>query len=425
MIRTLRPSHAEGRMTAPPSKSIAHRMIICAGLAEGESLIENIELSQDIRATIACMKVLGAQITPEEESGCRGLRIRGVKLLQERGSDGAEVCPNRAEGSGPHNDLQGHRILPCGESGSTLRFLLPLCLLRTDITELTGAARLLERPLSVYEDICRTQGLTFERTPGGLIVAGPLSAGDYTIPGNISSQFISGLLFSLPMLGEDSRIRLIPPIESRPYILMTLQALQTFGIQAVWEDETTIAIPGRQHFLPRHTAVEGDWSNAAFFDALNLTGGKVVLDGLREDSLQGDKIYRELYEQLKSGHPTIDISDCPDLGPVLIAAAVLQHGADLTGTARLRLKESDRALSMQQEIEKFGIRIEAGENEIHIPDQRPMPPATLLNSHNDHRIAMALAVLMTVTGGILEDAEAVEKSLPDFWERLDALLSPV
>ena len=285
---------------------------------------------------------------------------------------------------------------------------------------LRGSRTLFTRPLTVYEDICAAQGLEFAKEDNRLTVSGKLSAGEYEIPGNISSQFVSGLLFALPLLDGDSRIKLIPPVESRSYIGMTMQAQEQFGVSAEWEDDHTIRIRGGQKYRARDARVEGDYSNAAFFEALNLAGGNVTVEGLSEDSLQGDQAYRQGFDRIREGYAQIDLSDCPDLGPVLIAAAALQHGAKFTGTRRLRIKESDRGLAMRQELDKMGVTVETGENEILVR-AGVTGPKEALDGHNDHRIVMALAVILTKTGGAINGAEAVRKSLPDFWERLAKL----
>ena len=317
---TIEPSKARGRMEAPPSKSMAHRMLICAGCAEGTSRIENIDLSEDVLATMDCLKALGAGITYED----RCVTVRGT-----------DIC-----------GIHGPALLNCRECGSTLRFMIPLCLMSGQKTELTGSVKLFERPLCVYEKICREQGILFERARNHLVVEGKLRSGEYELPGNVSSQFISGLLFVLPLLGGDSRIRLTGSVESRPYIDMTMQAMEIFGVKARWEDESAILIRGGQSYCPRSTKVEGDFSNAAFFEALNLIGGDVEVTGLYDGSLQGDKVYRQYFDRIREGYAQIDLSDCPDLGPVLMAAAAMCGGAKFTGTARLRLKESDRGLAM-------------------------------------------------------------------------------
>ncbi|MBQ6635588.1 MAG: 3-phosphoshikimate 1-carboxyvinyltransferase [Lachnospiraceae bacterium] len=427
---TISPSAARGSMDAPPSKSMAHRLLICAGLAEGTSVITNVDLSRDIRATMACLQALGADMVFEKGT----VTVRGISrdVLTGFGRPAAEPASGSPDGilsesaSGrPAAAAAAPVLLPCGESGSTLRFLLPLCLLREQESRLTGSRTLLTRPLAVYEKICRDQNLVFEKGPEEVLVGGQLRAGEYVLPGNVSSQFVSGLLFALPFLEEDSVIRLVPPVESRPYIDMTLQALRQFGIRVdrepadrQAEGDFRLRIRGGGKYLARTgLEVEGDYSNAAFFQALDRLGGRVTVGGLAEDSLQGDRVCSTYLDMLDRGFAEIDLSDCPDLGPVLMAFAAAREGGRFRGTRRLKIKESDRGEAMRQELAKMGARVEPGDNEILVcPGLHP--PREILRGHNDHRIVMALSVLLTLTGGSIDGAEAVSKSLPDFFDRL-------
>lgn len=390
----IQPGTARGMVAAPPSKSMAHRLLICAALSEGESTVYGVDRSEDILATSDCLSALGASLSWEGTT----VHIKG--------------CDPRR--SGP-------AVLNCRESGSTLRFMIPLCMLSGNPMILKGSPTLLSRPLSVYEDLCRDRGLTFTRTEEGLLVQGRLTPGEYTVPGSISSQFITGLLFALPLLDGNSRIRLLPPVESGSYLSLTLQALQDAGVRVSNPDEYTLNIEGSAAFSARSTEVEGDYSNAAFFEALNCIGSEVTVTGLRTDSLQGDRIYREYFPLLREGPAELDLTDCPDLAPVLFAAAALCHGAVFTGTRRLRFKESDRGAVMALEMAKFGITLEMEENRIIVPAGNIHMPAEPLDSHNDHRIAMALSLLCTRTGGEIHCAEAVRKSFPDYWQKLQSL----
>lgn len=394
MKALIQPGTARGTVAAPPSKSMAHRLLICAALAEGESIVRGVDPSQDILATADCLTALGAALTWEGNA----VRVRGC---DPRKSVSATLC--------------------CRESGSTLRFMIPLCLLSGKPMRLEGSETLLSRPLSVYEDLCREQGLRLEHSKDGLLVQGRLTAGEYTVSGSISSQFISGLLFALPLLPGNSRIRLLPPVESRSYLSLTLQALQDVGVQVSWGDEFTLDIAGSAAFRPQDTAVEGDYSNAAFFEAFNCTGGEVTVTGLRTDSLQGDRVYQDYFNALAKGRAELDLTDCPDLAPVLFVTASLCHGAVFTGTRRLRFKESDRGAVMAQEMAKFGITLDMEDNRITVPAGSFHAPAEPLDSHNDHRIAMALSLLCSRTGGEIHCAEAVRKSFPDYWDRLRSL----
>ena len=391
----IQPSRPCGTVTAPPSKSMAHRLLICAGLSEGESVIRNLAFSDDVKATIACLRSLGARIRLDGDTAW----VNGTDVTKS---------------------LPGAAILPCGECGSTLRFFTPLCMLSGEERVLTGSEYLLTRPMSVFEKIAAEQNILYKKNKNDLTVQGKLKSGVYEVPGNISSQFISGLLFTLPLLDGDSEIRILPPAESRPYIDMTVQALESFGI-VIENDDLRYRVKGGQRYKAADVVVEGDHSNAAFLDALNIAGGNVAVEGLREDSLQGDRIYKILFEKIKNGRAEIDLTDCPDLGPVLFAVAALCGGADFTGTRRLRIKESDRARAMRQELAKFGIGVEVTPDTAVVCGGTPQKPAVPLYGHNDHRIVMALSVLLTVTGGVIEGAQAVNKSFPDFFDRLKDL----
>ena len=390
----IRPGTARGTVAAPPSKSMAHRLLICAALADGESTVRGVDRSEDILATADCLAALGASLTWDGNT----VRVRGFD-------------PRMA----------GPALLRCRESGSTLRFMIPLCLLSGNPMRLEGSETLLSRPLSVYEDLFREQGLILRRENAGLLAEGRLASGEYAVPGNISSQFITGLLFALPLLPAGSRIRLIPPVESRSYLSLTLQALHDAGVDVSWTDENTLVVPGNAVFRPLDTEVEGDYSNAAFFEALNCAGGNVTVTGLRPDSLQGDRVYREFFPRLAAENTELDLADCPDLAPVLFSAAALCHGAAFTGTRRLRIKESDRGAAMAQELAKFGVTLKQEENRITVPAAALHAPSGPLDSHNDHRIAMALSLLCTRTGGEIRGAEAIRKSFPDYWDRLRSL----
>ena len=390
----IRPGIARGTVAAPPSKSMAHRLLICAALAEGESIVRGVDRSEDILATADCLSVFGASLSWDGSS----VRVRGCD-------------PRKA----------GPAVLRCRESGSTLRFMIPLCLLSGSAMRLEGSETLLSRPLSVYEDLCRERNLTLRRMDGGLLAEGRLTAGEYTVPGGVSSQFITGLLFALPLLSGDSRITLIPPVESRSYLSLTLQALRDAGVSVSWTDQNTLIVPGNTAYQSQDTEVEGDYSNAAFFEALNCAGGRVTVTGLRKDSLQGDRVYQEFFPQLAAGPAELDLSDCPDLAPVLFSVAALCYGAVFTGTRRLRFKESDRGAAMAEEMAKFGVTLTLEENRIAVPAAALHAPSEALDSHNDHRIAMALSLLCTRTGGEIRGAEAVRKSFPDYWERLRSL----
>lgn len=390
MIAVIKKGTAGGTVTAPPSKSMAHRLLICAALSAG-STVKGIEHSEDIAATLSCLKTLGAAVT---EKG-NAVTLGGLDCFSAESAD-----------------------LDCGESGSTLRFMIPLCLLSENKITLHGSKRLLSRSLKVYRDLCKASGLTFALSAQSVTVRGRLQPGKYSVRGNISSQFISGLLFALPLLSGDSEIEMVGGIESEPYLNMTVKALADFGVRISRQDERTYFIKGNQRYKKRNLTVEGDYSNAAFLDAFNLAGGTVLIEGLPENTMQGDAVYREFFEELKKGRPQIDLTDCPDLAPVLMAVAAAHQGAVFTGTKRLKIKESDRGDAMKEELRKFGITVTVEENRITVKKGTLHAPKLPLSSHNDHRIVMALSFLCSLTGGEIYGAQAVNKSFPGFFEML-------
>ena len=388
------PGKARGEVRAPSSKSSAHRLLIASGLAGGESRIRGIDPSDDVLATMDALAAFGASVRKEGDA----VVVRGVD---------------------PRNARPG--TIGCRESATTLRIFLPLALLAGGTTLFTGSERLFARPLSVYADLAAEKGFRLRRVPGGLEADGSLPAGEYRFPGDVSSQFATGLLFALPHLAEESRIGLLEPVKSRPYIDMTLAELRRRGVRIERESENVFRIPGGQRFSPLDAETEGDWSNAAVFEGLNLLGGSVRVTGLSENSLQGDRVFREHFESLRHGEPEIDLSDCPDLGPVLMALAAVHGGAVFRGTERLRYKESDRVEAMRSELARFGIRTETGEDRVFVPAAKLRKPDSPLSGHGDHRVVMALTLLLTLTGGEIDGAEAVAKSFPDFFERLSSL----
>ncbi len=390
---TITPSKAKGIATAPPSKSMAHRALL-AGAFTGGSRIRHLAYSKDIEATLSCLRALGATVLVEgDEATVSGLDIAAIP----------SGC-----------------LLPCNESGSTLRFLLPLCMAAGVPVTLTGSKRLFERPLSVYESIACEQGIAWEKGEDRVMVCGRLHSGNYRVPGNISSQFITGLLYALPLLDGDSRIDITGRLESAPYIDLTISALADFGI-AIQRTESGFFIPGGQKPGSRAYTVEGDCSNAAFLEAFNLLGGSVKVDSLSADTLQGDRVYQDMFRSLQAGCRAFDLSDCPDLGPVMFAVAAANGGAVFTGTARLRMKESDRGVTMSEELAKFGIPLTVEDDRVTVHAGTLRTPTEPLCGHNDHRIVMALSLLCTVTGGTIEGAEAVAKSYPDFFEVIKSL----
>lgn len=392
---TILPSKAHGKVTAPASKSMAHRLLICAGMSEGVSVIRGISHSEDMLATLDCMRALGIKCERDGDT----VTVQGIDLRK--------ALPQTP--------------LCCRESGSTLRFMLPLALLSGNETTLCASEALMRRPMGVFEALCKEHRLLYKQSEQSITVKGPLGSGNYTIVGNVSSQFISGLLFALPLLEGDSTLNIIPPIESRSYIDLTISALNEFGVEVKWIDEHTLFIRGDQRYTAHDSTVEGDYSNAAFLDAFDLFGGNVTVDGLAPDSIQGDKVYKQYFKMLCEGAPTVNIGNCPDLGPILFAVAAAKHGGVFNGTKRLKIKESDRAASMAQELKKFGADVTVYDDSVIVRPTEFHAPTEMLLGHNDHRIVMSLSVLLTLTGGSIDGAEAVSKSFPDFFDYLEKL----
>lgn len=408
MLARIQPSRLQGSVTVPPSKSMAHRALLCAGLAAGTTQIQGILPSQDMEATCRALTALGASI------------VRQGSLARVQGVAGRPKAPQ-----GP---------VDCGESGSTLRFLIPAFALASAPARLTGRGRLPQRPLGPYGAIFHGQGLPFAQDETGVSFQGPLAPGDYGLPGDVSSQFISGLLFALPLLPGDSHIRIQPPFESRGYVNMTLQVMDAFGVQAAFLDGLTLHVPGNQRFTAPAAPflVEGDDSQAAFFLTLDAILGDVSVAGLSLRSIQGDRVMGEILARCGHvpGQPprplapfVADLGDCPDLGPILMTLGLFCQGESrLLNAGRLRLKESDRGTAMAQELSKLGGQASLAGDEIRIRQSR-LRPGPALSSHGDHRIAMALAVaaLGARIPADIQGAEAVEKSYPDFWKDLAAI----
>ena len=384
MIVKIKAGRAEGEIPAPPSKSVAHRALICAALTDG-SIIRNVAHSNDISATLSCLEALGAKV-----------EIRGDEINL------GGLDPVKAPSC----------VLDCGESGSTLRFILPLCLISGKEIILRGTGKLMSRPLEEYEELCRERGFQFERSCDSVKVCGKLAPGEYSVSMERSSQFTTGLLLALSALDGGSKINVTGKAESASYVDITLSVMKAFG-KKVEKTSDGFTIEKGSRFLPADYTVEEDFSNAAFLDALNFVGGDVNVAGLSSETAQGDRVYPELFEKIKRGE-TVDVSDCPDLAPVLFALAAYHGFGNFTGTKRLIYKESDRAAAMKEELSSFGVTLNVSENAVTVSGKLRHPDR-VLSSHNDHRIAMSLAVLCTVTGGEIEQAEAVNKSYPGFF----------
>ncbi len=387
-------SVAVGSVTAPPSKSYAHRLLICSALAEGKSTVYGISDSDDMRATLSCLSSLGINYSKEHDV----VKIQGINLHMASSA----------------TDFY------CNESGSTLRFFIPIALAMGGKFNFHGTERLISRGISVYEDICKNQGITCTKYSDRIFFDGKLKPDTFNIPGDISSQFISGLLFALPLLDGDSKINITTELESAKYIDITIDALGSFGIK-IERKNNSFYIKGNQKYRSQDVTVEGDASNGAFLDAFNILGGDVSVLGIKEDTLQADGIYKKLFSQLENSTPTIDISDCPDLGPILFALSAVKNGATFFGTRRLRIKESDRASAMASELSKLGVEVVVNENSVSVRGGEIKSPVEALYGHNDHRIVMALSVILTLVGGEIDGCEAVSKSYPEFFDVIRAL----
>ncbi len=387
----IKPSTLCGEIIAPPSKSIAHRFLICGALSRGECKINGVSGSEDMKATIGCLFSLGANVQTEGDT---------VTIF----------C-----GLNPQKEV----TLDCIESGSTLRFMIPVAL-ASGAKKITfkGSERLIARGVEVYEEVFADKGVRIEKDKNEIVVSGTLESGNYVLRGDVSSQYVTGLMLSLATLNSDSTIEILPPVESRPYIDMTIAVLEKFGVKIEGTEKNKFFVKGGQRFASGAYDVEGDWSNGAILFALNAFGSNVAVSGLDENSVQGDKVCVEIFRALEKGNATIDLSDCPDLAPIAFVVAAEKNGATFTGTERLKIKESDRAAVMAEELAKFGARVDVFDDYVVVHKAELHASNKEIRSHNDHRIAMSLAVLMTKYGGVLDGAEAVKKSFPDFFDMM-------
>ncbi len=388
------PSPLSGAVRVPASKSAAHRLLISAALADGPTRIAIGSTNRDIEATAACLRALGADI----EAECDTLVVS------------------------PIADVPAEVTLDCGESGSTLRFLLPVAAALGAQATFIGHGRLPQRPNAPLVEALRAHGAVIDNGLLPMAVSGPLTGGLWTLPGDVSSQYVTGLLFALPLLEADSVIRLTTPLASAAYVDMTLQALRQFGIDIEGMADGW-RIPGRQRYrTPGEAVVEGDWSAAAFWLAANALGASIDVRGLDPDSVQGDRAVSALL-----GQDTIDATHVPDLVPALaMAAASRPTRTVITGAARLRLKESDRLQSVADMLAALGHGVAVTPDGLIIDGGPPQPceaSVRTVDGANDHRIVMAAAVAaahadrpVRVTG-----AQAVEKSYPDFFRDFEAL----
>ena len=396
------PRHLSGTVTPPPSKSMAHRLLIAAALGSGISTVRGVAMSQDVEATLRCLTALGGHW---RETTPGTLEITGI--------GGRRSTPGTAL---PHLD--------CGESGSTLRFFLPIALAVAGGGVFTGQGRLMARPQGPYLDLFREKGIFCEQTDGTLTVRGTLEPGEYHLPGNVSSQFFTGLLFALPLLDGPSTIVPTTAVESWDYILMTLDALTGAGVTAA-EPHT----PGEAFrvcpsaYQPFDRTVEADWSQAAFWYAAIALGSQLELTGLNAFSVQGDMAVVPHFLRLtQSGDREIDVSGIPDLLPPLAAMAAVRSGTTrFVNAARLRMKESDRLETTAALLTTLGVSAQAGPDFLTV--QGGAITGGTVDGANDHRIVMAAAIAATASSSpvTIRGAEAVKKSYPDFWEVYQSL----
>lgn len=418
------PTKLQGTVQVPSSKSMGHREIICAGLAAGTSIVDNISMSKDIEATMRVLRAMNVSVDeiPSMIAGRHALQITGT----------------------------GHPIasadtVDCGESGSTLRFFIPLGANLGCPLTFTGHGKLVSRPLKAYYDILDKQFVQYFNDNGNLplTVNGHLLPGKYELPGDVSSQFVSGLLFALPLLKGDSEIIVTSPLESASYVDMTLHCLAKYGIKVENVDgaHRHYLVPGNQHFKAQDSKVEGDWSQAAFWTVAGSLGKSVTTGGVDFSSLQGDKAVVELMQRMGAAVSTaagsvtvthgttkatvIDAANCPDIIPVLtVLAAVSEGTTQIINAGRLRIKECDRLAAMTSELNKMGAKItEEAEGLIIEGQPEGLKGGVEVDAWNDHRIAMSLAVAAQACAEpiILTGAGSVSKSYPDFWKDYESV----
>ncbi|MFA5470415.1 MAG: 3-phosphoshikimate 1-carboxyvinyltransferase [Acholeplasmataceae bacterium] len=412
----IKPSKLNGVIQVVSSKSLSHRYVIAAGLAKGTSIVYNVLDSEDLTATKKALEGLNVSFDQEK------VIASGYKLINN------EVF--------------------CHESGSTLRFMIPIYMLQKEKVVFHGDNRLIDRPIDVYETLFRDKDLGFKylETPHflPLEVQGKLEGGHYPILGNISSQFVSGLLFALPLAKKDSDIELLTPLSSKGYVDMTLDTLSKFGIQYQWKDNH-IYIKGNQKYQPKVVTVEGDYSQAAFWmvaGTINQHQLPLQLRNLDPDTKQGDRVIADIISKMGGYlyyqrdlkqyvvHPrqtkgiTIDIDPNPDLGPVLMVLAALSEGeTHFINCRRLKIKESDRLKAMYEVLTKLGVKMRITDDEAWIEGQKSFKGDVSLDSYNDHRIAMAIAVASLRADGdiTIRHSECVAKSYPTFFEVFKSL----
>lgn len=401
------PQKLSGAITIPPSKSDVHRALICAALSGGKSTLYPVDLSNDIKATISCIEALGGKIQYDNKK----ITVDGSHMFENKNA-----------------------VLNCKESGSTLRFFIPIAAAGNVAAVFNGEGRLPERPIGIYLDALPKAGIKCS-TRGGLPleISGQLKSGVFEIPGNVSSQFITGLLFALPLLEGDSKIVLTSPLESVGYINMTVNVMKKFGVE-INAQQNKYIIKGNQSYKPCNYATDGDWSQAAFFMCAGALSGETTVNGININSTQGDKEIAEIlkrfgadvkiYENSVTVKPgklkgiEIDARQIPDLVPILAVTGAFAKGTTrIINAERLRIKESDRLSAISNALNALGARVKELPDGLEITGVERLSGGTA-EGCNDHRIVMAMSIAATMATDTvtITDALSINKSYPDFFE---------
>lgn len=411
----IKPRKLFGEIIVPPSKSFAHRALICSALSEGKNTVNNIELSDDIKATLDGLKNIGSKYNLKENK----LEIEGIKR---------DFCKENIK----------ECVIDCNESGSTLRFLIPIIAALGIKCEFKMSGNLGKRPLDIYYDIFRKNNIEFKKEKDSLYIDGNLKSGVYEIPGNISSQFITGMLFALTLVEEDSIIKISEKIESKSYIDITLECLKDFGIKIENNNYREFIIKGNQKYKSIEYTVESDFSQGAFFLCADAIGNDININGLKENSVQGDKVGIDILKEMnckkilddfdgikiklnKLKSTKIDASDCPDIIPIFSVCAAFAEGTtEIFNAKRLRIKECDRLHAINEELSKLGCNIIEKEDSLIINGNggEKLLGGCEVWSHKDHRICMMLSIASTICEKdiVIKDAECISKSYPRFFE---------
>lgn len=396
------PNKLKGTVNVPSSKSITHRMLICAALSDGISVLSGVTMSKDIEATINALSQIGAEITVKDGM----ITVKGISFTSQAA------------------------VLDCNESGSTLRFMIPVVCALGITSVFKGKGKLPERPITPYLREFTSKGIEFDyKNTMPFTVSGKLTGGKYTLEGDISSQFITGLLFALPLCSEDSEIILSSPLQSKPYVDITIDCLKKFGIE-INETGNGYFINGNQKYLPFSSDIEGDYSQAAFYFVANALDSDIKIENLNDKSVQGDKKILEILSEIGYNKNVndlkcfcVDVGDIPDLVPILTVLGCFCNGiSKIANAGRLRIKESDRLEAIACVLNKLGGKVTVLNDELIIEPIDHFIGGTI-DSFNDHRIVMAVSIASTKCNGeiIIKNANAVEKSYPEFFRDFNNL----